>query len=469
MRRLRELGDDSGQAALIVALSLVVLISFLGLAVDIGHVRYEQRRLQAAADAAALASALEVRVCADTERCDTMQTAATASLTENGFTNIPLSTNCADLGGSSSIITLTAPGCSRTDDPNIGKKNFVEVRLAESVPTYFARAVGFPNFRIRARAEAARGLGGPCIYALNPSAAGAFDVVAGLGFHSNCGIIVESSSPLAATCIIGAGISAPEFRVTGGVGGLLCVPPANLTTGVPPPSPADPLAYLPAPPTANDSCGTSSGLTYNGSPTPVNLILPLLANVTFNPGVYCGGISITAALLSNITFNPGIYILRNGRGTLLGLPIGPTTSGLTITVSALSALNAQGVMFYNEGNAGSFSITASPPLLGLSTFNMTAQTSGEYGGVLFFQAHGVTNTGTFLVSLLQGSSMNGGIYMPDALVSYGVGVISGAQGYNFLVADRIQFTAQVLSTFTNDFSTLQNGSPLGGDTSVLVQ
>jgi hypothetical protein len=126
-------------------------------------------------------------------------------------------------------------------------------------------------------------------------------------------------------------------------------------------------------------------------------------------------------------------------------------------------------MFYNEGNGGSFSITATPTLAGLSNFSLSAPTAGEYGGVLFFQAHGVSNTGTFLANLLQGSQMVGGIYMPNALVSYGVGAVSAANGCNFLVADRIQFTAQILSTISNNYSTLENGSPLGGDTSALVQ
>lgn len=271
-------------------------------------------------------------------------------------------------------------------------------------------------------------------------------------------------------------MSAPFVHVTGGTAGLLCGLNSPVTTNVPLPSPTDPLAYLPPPPHADDpNCGSGlSGSTYNGSQTQVNLV-SLLSNITFNPGVYCGGISLTGSILANVTFTPGIYILRNGQGILPGLPglsipvPGLTTSGLTITIAALSSISGQGVMFYNEGDAGSFSLTATPPLLGLSNFNLSAPTSGEYGGILFFQAHGVTNTGTFLVSLLQGSSMNGGIYMPDALVSYGVGVLSTAHTYNFLVSDRIQFTAQILSTFGNDYSTLESGSPLNGDASALVE
>jgi hypothetical protein len=468
VRSIRHLRDDSGQVLLVVALCMVVLIGFVGLAVDVGYLRYEKRRLQVAADAAALAGALEVRVCGSTNNCPAMQAAAKNALQENGYSGATVVTNCSGSAGSGLTLMLNNPTCLVATDPNRTKMNYVEARVSETAPSYFGRVLGFSGFHISARAEAARGLGGPCIYALNPTAAGALNITAALGFQVKCGIVVESSSPAAVACLIGIGISAPEIRVTGGTAGLLCASNPAPVTGVARPTPADPLAYLPPPPAANDACGTGGGSVYNGSATPVNLVVPLGANITFNPGVYCGGISITAALLSTIKFNPGIYVLRNGNATILGIP-GPTQSGLTVTVGLLSNITANGVMFYNQGNAGSFSITATPALLGLSAFNLTAPTSGQYGGVLFFQAHGVTNTGTFLANLLQGSKLDGFIYMPDALVTYGVGAIASASSYSGIVADRIQFTGQVLSTVANDQSTLQSGTPLNGDASVMVQ
>ncbi len=62
MRPIRELSDDSGQVVILAAVCMVVLIAFIGLSVDVGHLRYAKRQLQAAADAAALAAAMEVRV-----------------------------------------------------------------------------------------------------------------------------------------------------------------------------------------------------------------------------------------------------------------------------------------------------------------------------------------------------------------------------------------------------------------------
>src|ERR1700730_710573 len=53
MRRHRE----SGQALVFVGLSLVVLIGVIGLSIDMGYLRYTKRRLQTAADSAAIAGA----------------------------------------------------------------------------------------------------------------------------------------------------------------------------------------------------------------------------------------------------------------------------------------------------------------------------------------------------------------------------------------------------------------------------
>jgi len=44
---------DVGQALLLVTLSLLVLTGVIGLAIDMGYLRYTKRRLQTAADSAA--------------------------------------------------------------------------------------------------------------------------------------------------------------------------------------------------------------------------------------------------------------------------------------------------------------------------------------------------------------------------------------------------------------------------------
>lgn len=476
MKRRLPFRDDSGQVLVVSALFMLVLIGFLGLAVDIGSVRYEQRRLQTAADATALAGALSVRVCGTTPNCAAMQSAVQNAMTENGYTGATLVTNCATSGATLSVM-VNNPTCLTTNvvgsDPTKPRYNYVETQVSEITPLYFSRLFGFSNIVLKATATAARGLGGPCIYALNPSDSGTLNIAVAVGFQSKCGVVVESSNANSVFCLVGLAVTAPYVQVSpsGGTASLLCLGNTRVTRA-PVPVPADPLAYLPAPAQPTATCGSGkSGTVYNGSPKPVNLVLPLLANYTFNPGVYCGGITITAAVLSTVTFNPGTYIISNYQGPkdIFGNTPAPTSNGFVITVSALSSITGSGVTFYNQSSNG-FSITLPQLPLGLSNFALSAPTSGQYGGILFWQAKNITNTGTFVApTILSSQQFNGIIYEPGATVSYAVNALDTASGYSGIVADKIQYNVPVLSTFSNDFSTLQSGSPMGGDHSELVQ
>jgi Flp pilus assembly protein TadG len=465
--------NESGQATVFALLCMTALIGFVGLGVDVGHFHYMQRNLQTAADAAALAAATEARICGGIENCDAMQAAAQAAMTENGYTVDKFITNCSDQPGTGLTLMIDNPSCYDPNDPNRGAKklNYVEAVVTDHVPTYFARIVGINSVTLTTRAEAEHGVGGPCIYALDPNAAGAIALGVGVLLNSQCGIVDESDNAAALECLVGLGITAPSIQVTGGasglLGGILCGSHPPPHTYVAAPNPRDPLAYLPAPASASNSCGTTTASPYTGSPSQVSVLLGLGSNIVFNPGVYCGGINITASLLSTITFNPGTYILRQGSGGLLGLG---TTGGLTITISALSTITGSGVTFYSEAGSNSavngFSITA-PSTLGLFDFNLSAPTDGEYGGVLFFEAHGNTSPSSFLLALAQGSGLTGAIYTPDAPLSYGVSALSAS--YNILVAKDISLIGGIISTFGNDYSSLESGSPLDGDDVALVQ
>lgn len=456
--KIRDLhADESGQTVIVAALALAMVLSAVGLAVDVAHLRYVKHNLQKAADAAAIAAGLEIRVCGSNITCATMQTAATKALEENGLTADTVLSNCASVPATGLSLSINRPACNLgAADPNYGRKSYVEVVVSSVEHTYFARVLGWDNVRVTARAESTRA-GGPCIYALDPSAAGAISVLVGVAVTANCTIVDESSSPNALSCIVGAFLTAPKINVTGGVGSLLCGLSSTPRTNIPPPTPADPLAYLPTP--SVGPCGTTTSSPYTGAPKAVNIAL--FGNYVFNPGVYCGGISVTAGLGTNVVFNPGVYILKTGTNAL-----GIQSGGLVLTVSLLSTISGSGVTFYNAGPFGSISVTAPAPL-NLSNLKLSAPTSGVYSGVLFFQDRANTSTGTFLLSLMQGSKLEGAIYLPNASVSYGVNALSST--YNILVARNINFNVSVASNFGNDYSSLDAGSPIGGDDAVLVQ
>jgi Flp pilus assembly protein TadG len=449
--------DESGQTAVAAELGLLVIIGCVALGVDVGHLYNAKRNLQAAADSAAVAGALEIEACEGTPNCTAMQTAVQAAVAEDGLTVGGTATNCGTSAASGIIVSVNDPPCAMgASDPNYGKASYVEVTVSEQVPTYFARVLGFSSVPLIARAEAARTGNPNCIYALDPSSSNSIstDLLAVVNAH--CGVVDESSSSSAFGCNLLASFSATKINVTGGDESLLCGISPNPTTGVKVPTPADPLAYLPTP--TVPACGTSTGSPYDGSSS----TLTLIGNVTLKPDyAYCGGIVILPG--ANVTFEPGTYVIKSAPG-LLGIPVG----GLTI--SLLANVTGTGVTFYNYGPVGGVTFLVSAVTLGGVT--LTAPTSGTYSGILFFQDPGNTTAATILGDSSLNSDLEGAMYFPTARVSYAVNVPAK---YNILVAYDIDFVllsfsgTNFKSSFSNDYSSLTMGSPIAGNTVALMQ
>lgn len=442
VERLRTIGDDSGQALVIGALSLIVLLGAVGLAIDGGQLRYQKRQLQIAADAAAIAAALEVATCGSTSNCSAMQTAAQAALTENGFTGSSLLTNCATRTGTKLELTVSNPPCALPSDPNSGQSSYVEVIVSEPVPTVFARVLGISKVPIMARSEAVPTGTSNCIYALDPSGSAALAVELGASINSSCGIVVESASSSALQCVLGS-ISASYLAVTGGVSSLWCSMNPTPSTGAAVPSPADPLSALPKP--RVPACGTSTRSPYTGSNAAITITGTAILSPTY---AYCGGITIKSG--ANVTLQPGTYVLTSKNGS----------GGLNIDLGA--TINGTGVMFYNDGPAGGVTLSRSTSTPGAVA--LVAPTAGTYSGILFFQDPQDTAQATLIGALAWNTVLEGTYYFPTAKV---VTAFSGTVNYNILVAYDIQFAllsnanVSTTSVFTSNYSSLAQGSPLG--------
>ena len=110
--------DESGQVLVLTAASLVALMGFMGLAIDVGMLLRTQRQMQIAADAAAVAGALDYKYngsgsSAVTQGCN----AATA----NGVTGT-CTTGACTTATSAQVCIMTPP----SDGPNAGATGFVE-------------------------------------------------------------------------------------------------------------------------------------------------------------------------------------------------------------------------------------------------------------------------------------------------------------------------------------------------------
>jgi Flp pilus assembly protein TadG len=435
-----------------------VILGFTGLAIDIGSLRYSKRHLQAAADAAAIAAALEVSSCQGAHNCSSIQTAAQSSLNENGFTGGAILTNCSGTAGTGLTIMVNNPPCLQgAADPNSGKSGYVEVIATETQQTSFAGMIGFKSAPIAVRAEAKQTQNPNCVYALDSS--GNFAMTADIAtfVNSSCGIVDESTSGWAFGSNLIASFSAPSIQVTGGSECLLCLFPSSpVTTGATAPVPADPLANLPKP--SVPACGTTTSSPFHGSSSP--LVLTLGSYILYPDGAYCGGITIAAAV--NVTFMPGTYVLESKGSPLLGLIQPP--GGLTLSV--LANVTGSGVTFYNYGPYGGITMLA--PSVTLGGVNLVAPATGTYACILFFQDPGNTTPATILGSSATNTILQGAYYFPNAPVTYAADL---NVAYNFLIAKDVTFGALSFptSTFSNDYSSVPEGCPLAGGGSVLVQ
>ncbi|WP_258802870.1 TadE/TadG family type IV pilus assembly protein [Pseudarthrobacter sp. NS4] len=132
--------QEQGAAAVLVALSMVVLLGFSALAVDVGAMYAEKAQLQNGADATALAIAGD---CAKGGNCATAMTAESNRLADD---------NAND--GSSGVFSVTQPTATsvrvETNAQAVGS-------TADSFGLYFARVMGIDTAIIHARAEASWG------------------------------------------------------------------------------------------------------------------------------------------------------------------------------------------------------------------------------------------------------------------------------------------------------------------------
>ena len=404
-------GDEAGSVTVLTAFSLIPLLGFLGLAIDVGMLHIAKEQLQAAADAAALAAALEISSCGGTSACAAMTVAAQSALAENSLSGSQVRTNCQS--GAIAILTITVnngPCALGSSNPHNGKANYVEVVVARQVPTYFASVLGFTSVPINARAEASSGGSTVCILMLASTGGSTFNLNATLS-ASNCSIFDNSSDNLAMN--LNGPLTAGSIGTVGSYQANYSVSPTPKTGQA---AVADPLASLPVPSYTAASC-----LPQTTSTQPVG------------PPSAAGQICYNGMVLNgNVTLSPGLYIINSGNFNYSG-------SG-TLTANGVTFYLAPGTNFTQNGNG---------------TVRMTAPTTGSYNGVLIFQAR--TNSHTIIFQVPSALTLQGIIYGPAAQL-----IIQNGQPASIAV-DVITASANFSQSLSlSDYSTINSESPLGG-------
>jgi hypothetical protein len=403
-------GSRNGQAIILVVVAAsLVLIGALGFGLD-GAQMYAQRQMaQAAADAAAQAGIMSILRGTNATSTYTFGTGTTpiqsyTCTTTDGRTPCVYARNNGFGATSSDTVTLSYPSSVTGVTLSSVTVPAFEVTVQRTVKTGFIQFLKGPaSTTITAKAIAGMvGTVSPDSIIVLGSGPGAFTATNGASVSvSGGGIAVNSTSSTGIVISGGTTVTASQIDVVGGAsvsGGSTASPSPITGTAVV----ADPLASLAAP-----TVGACAYTNYS----------PGWGTWTLNPGVYCGGISITNG--ATATFNPGTYIINGGSLNLVG---GTTDTGTGVTFYMTGTNATYGGVSISNGAAVTFS----------------APTTGTYAGILFYGDRTITSSNG--ASFAGGVQMNltGTLYFPSTSVTYSNG--SGTAGYVGIVANQVSFT-----------------------------
>jgi hypothetical protein len=397
---------ETGYVLVGFAGALVALCGVLALSVDIGQLLMERRHMQGAADSAALASAREIL----RGNSGLVVSAGQFDSSENGYTD----------GVDDVTVTINQPP---TTGAFSGQPLFAEAIVSKIAPTFFMKTLGVNTATLDTRAVAGLVSDTNCLFALDPTGNNALVVTGGAEVNVPCGVQVDSDSG-SALAVNGTGcLNASQIEVVGNYNG--CTSPAP-TTGASPMG--DPLGYL-APP-AVGACDQNNWSHHNDTAE------------TIDPGVYCGGITISKG---TVDLNPGMYILKGG--------------GLTL--NGTGTLNGSAVTFYNTCDSGSCA-SGTQGYQGITinagtNSTLSAPTTGSWAAMLFIQDR---NAPTNRSSTFNGGAtmtLTGTLYFPTQSVTFSGGATTSAL-YTNIVAWNITFAGS--TTLNHNLTPLPGGSPL---------
>lgn len=389
--------EKSGGVMIYVALTLPILLGAAGLAVDVGFWYENKRVAQSAADAGAIAGALEVmRLNQDPDQPPITEAdilnVALASGEENGF----------DAGQGDSIQVHYPPASGAYS----GAGDAVEVIVRQPAATYLAGFLFHGNPSVAARAVAVVDVNDTCIWGLNPTAMNTVKVSGGAQVNLPCGIMSNSNDPTDSIGVDGSGcVYATKIKAAGGTSGGCMHPNAleNVNQIKDPLRNTEPPSY--------GGCDVTSNVRVQSGDAVV-----LDAEANGGQLVICSKIDVTGGSLD---FTPGEYIL----------------DGAAVNFSG-GVINGTDVSFYITENAGqgdSISITAD------SAVDLSAPWDGPNPGVLFYQdRNGPDNISH---SIAGGANMNleGILYFPKATLKFAGGTTIDPVT-TLIIADTVEFT-----------------------------
>jgi len=317
--------DENGQALVITALCMTILLGFAALSLDVGHLFNARRKVQTAADSAAIAGALALAY-GGTTVTSAAQTAAGNNLISDPTHQVAVTT-------------------SPTDGWHTGL-GYVEVVITQPNGTAFLGMFGHGITNVSARAVAGITPSPACIYLLDPTDADVMWIKGKAAVQApGCGVQINSKSPKAYCDQGAATLDAPYLHIVGGQdtsGKCGKSHGPTVQSGVAP-SP-NPFANLPMPALTDCTGANTVGTTSVNSSTTI-LSSPKTDSSGGTSSLTCfpAGTTLTGPLTLGTTGGNSIFLFKSG----------VTLSG-TITVNGTLDIY-QGN--FSQGNA-QLSITA---------------------------------------------------------------------------------------------------------------
>jgi hypothetical protein len=346
--------SEQGSILIMTALVMTVLLGVAALSIDASFAFDLRNRLAAAADAAAKSAALEVK----RDNSANITAFAQAEVDKRAATGL------IPPGVSVDAHLCTAVGATCAAPYTTPK--YVEVFLESTQSTFFGRIFGAMSLTPRVRAVAGSAEAVDCWVIFEDLTAKNNNdfTLTGCGVSVGDEIDLGNNSSITADSV-GAGDCCGSGTVT----------PSWVQIAVPP----DPLAHLLAPTDPGPAC--SSPVT--------------LGTMTLNPGHYCGWEFDGPG--NTLTLNPGTYYITDG--------ITAKNGGTDVNIVG------SGVMIY-LAPGGYIDLGASNHV----SMDLSAQTSGTYSGILFYQDRANTHAVEFGKN--NGDmKFSGASYFPSADVS----------------------------------------------------
>jgi len=408
--------DENGQMLVLTALSLIAMLGFMALAIDVGVMFRARRNMQIAADAAAMAGAVNYLYSASTS---TAATAAANAAAANGVTtsySVAANTACPNNSQNCVVVNIPATGPTGTEP------YAVEAKVSMPNPTFFMRMFGRSSMVVGARAVAASPtVGSACIWAMAPTGMG-MKLQGSYGIDApGCGVYVNSTSSNAIDVIGNGGtVNAKFVDVVGHASGNHNTNPTPETLDSPPATP--PWGNVTGPnPNAAGTCSSLSTTTGNSiaATTITQAMITTAANATTNGVVCITGKNVTLNATSMPGSASGVTYLYSGSGTL--------TLGTTMTFGSGPTFDTTNNTF--PSGPGNTTLGATLDIYQgtfnqkNSTLSMYAPTSGGVGsfnGIAIFQPS--TNTNELQLQFGSGNEVLDGyifaqgaeVYMQDS-------------------------------------------------------